>query len=67
VANAHCSINAFILACVAAFAVAGAKACDHGARVVGQTLVAPAAVERATVVAASPGVRSSVERQRRAR
>jgi hyperosmotically inducible periplasmic protein len=36
VARAHCSINAFILSCVAAFAIAGAAACQNTARGVKQ-------------------------------
>jgi osmotically-inducible protein OsmY len=36
VARAHCSINAFILSCVAAFAIAGAAACQNTARGVQQ-------------------------------
>jgi osmotically-inducible protein OsmY len=36
VARAHCSINAFILSCVAAFAIAGTAACDNTARGVKQ-------------------------------
>jgi osmotically-inducible protein OsmY len=32
VARTHCSINAFILACVAAFAIAGVTACENTAR-----------------------------------
>jgi osmotically-inducible protein OsmY len=32
VARAHCSINAFILSCIAAFGIAGAAACDDTAR-----------------------------------
>jgi osmotically-inducible protein OsmY len=32
VARSHCSINAFILSCVAAFAIAGAAACQNTAR-----------------------------------
>jgi osmotically-inducible protein OsmY/predicted small secreted protein len=36
VAHAHCSINAFILSCVAAFAIAGTAACQNTARGVQQ-------------------------------
>jgi osmotically-inducible protein OsmY len=32
VARSHCSINAFILSCVAAFAIAGTAACQNTAR-----------------------------------